>query len=131
MPMLTSELSILLTYGLVVGLLLGAKLTGMLTQLDMGYLLSSRDQHRTLEGMLGRTERAFNNSVIALVLFAVPILVMGLRDSFTGESLLASQVFIAARIVYIPAYVFGIVGLRPGVWLAGFLATLILYFLAL
>lgn len=129
--MLTSELSILLTYGLVVALLLGLKLTGMLTQLDMGYLLSSRDQTRTLEGMLGRTERAFDNSVVALVLFAVPVLVLAVRDSFSGESLLAAQVFIAARIVYIPAYVFGIIGLRTGVWLVGFLATLLLYFLAL
>ena len=129
--MLTSELSILLTYGLIVGLLLGLKLTGMLTQLDMGYLLSSRDQTRTLEGMLGRTERAFNNSVTALVLFAVPILVLAVRDGFSGESLLAAQVFIAARIVYIPAYIFGIIGLRTGVWLVGFLATLLLYFLAL
>jgi uncharacterized MAPEG superfamily protein len=129
--MLTSELSILLTYGLIVALLLGLKLTGMMTQLDMGYLLSSRDETRTLEGMVGRTERAFNNSVIALVLFAMPVLVMGLRDTFTGQSLLAAQVFLAARIVYIPAYIFGIVGLRTGVWLVGFLATLLLYFLAL
>jgi uncharacterized MAPEG superfamily protein len=128
---LTSELSILVTYGLIVVLLLGLKLTGMMTQLDMGYLLSSRDQHRTLEGMLGRTDRALNNSVTALVLFAVPILVMGLRDTFTGQSLLAAQVFLAARIVYIPAYIFGIVGLRTGVWLIGFLATLLLYLLAL
>jgi uncharacterized MAPEG superfamily protein len=128
---LTSELSILLTYGLIVALLLGLKLTGMLTQLDMGYLLSSRDQTRTLEGMLGRTERAFDNSVTALVLFAVPILVMGVRDTFTGQSLLAAQVFLLARVVYIPAYVFGITGLRTGVWLVGFLATLVLYFLAL
>jgi uncharacterized MAPEG superfamily protein len=128
---LTSELSILLTYGLIVVLLLGLKLTGMMTQLDMGYLLSSRDQHRTLEGMLGRTDRALDNSVIALVLFAIPILVMGLRDTYTGQSLLAAQVFLAARIVYIPAYIFGIIGLRTGVWLIGFLATLLLYFLAL
>lgn len=129
--MLSNELSILLTYGLLVALLLGLKLTGMMTQLDMGYLLSSRDTHRTLEGMVGRTERAFNNSVIALVLFAVPILVLAVRDNFTGESLLASQVFLAARVVYIPAYVFGIVGLRTVVWLVGFLATVLLYFLAL
>jgi uncharacterized MAPEG superfamily protein len=128
---LTSELSILLTYGLIVVLLLGLKLTGMMTQLDMGYLLSSRDQTRTLEGMLGRTDRALDNSVIALVLFAIPILVMGLRDTYTGQSLLAAQVFLAARIVYIPAYIFGIIGLRTGVWLIGFLATLLLYFLAL
>jgi uncharacterized MAPEG superfamily protein len=128
---LSSELSILLTYGLIVALLLGAKLTGMLARLDMGYLLSSRDETRTLAGMLGRTERALDNSVTALVLFAVPILVMGLRDTFTGQSLLAAQVFLVARVVYIPAYIFGIVGLRTGLWLAGFLATLLLYFLAL
>jgi uncharacterized MAPEG superfamily protein len=131
LEVLTSELSILLTFGLIVALLLGLKLTGMMTQLDMGYLLSSRDQHRTLEGMLGRTDRALDNSVIALVLFAIPILVMGLRDTYTGQSLLAAQVFLAARIVYIPAYIFGIIGLRTGVWLIGFLATLLLYFLAL
>jgi uncharacterized MAPEG superfamily protein len=129
--MLTSELSILLTYGLVVALLLGLKLTGMMTQLDMGYLLSSRDETRTLEGMLGRTNRALDNSVTALALFAVPILVMGLRDAYTGQSLLAAQVFLAARVVYIPAYIFGINGLRTAVWLAGFLATLALYALAL
>jgi uncharacterized MAPEG superfamily protein len=129
--MLTSELSILLTYGLVVALLLGLKLTGMMAQLDMGYLLSSRDQTRTLEGMLGRTNRALDNSVTALALFAVPILVMGLRDAYTGQSLLAAQVFLAARVVYIPAYIFGINGLRTAVWLAGFLATLALYALAL
>ena len=129
--MLTSELSILLTYGLIVALLLGAKLTGMLARLDMGYLLSTRDEHRTLPGMLGRTNRALDNSVTALVLFAIPILVLAVTDSFTGQSLLAAQVFIVARIVYIPAYIFGVVGLRTAVWLAGFLATLALYFLAL
>ena len=129
--MFTDELSILLVYGLLTALLLGLKLTGMMTQLDMGYLLSSRDEHRTLEGMLGRTDRALSNSITALALFAPPILVLGLKDNFTGESLLASQVFLGARIVYVPAYIFGIQGVRTAVWLAGFLATILLYFLAL
>lgn len=129
--MFTDELSILLIYGLLTGLLLGGKVTGMMARLDMGYLLSSRDQERTLEGMLGRTDRALSNSITALALFAPPILVLGLKDNFTGESLLASQVFLLARIVYVPAYIFGIPGLRTAVWLVGFLATIILYFLAL
>lgn len=129
--MFTDELSILLIYGLLTGLLLGGKVTGMMARLDMGYLLSSRDQERTLEGMLGRTDRALSNSITALALFAPPILVLALKDTFTGESLLAAQVFLMARIVYVPAYIFGIPGLRTLVWLVGFLATLILYFLAL
>lgn len=129
--MFTDELSILLIYGLLTALLLLGKVTGMMAQLDMGYLLSSRDEHRTLEGMLGRADRALNNSITALALFAPPILVLALRDSFTGQSLLAAQVFLLARIVYVPAYIFGIRGIRTAVWLVGFLCTILLYFLAL
>jgi uncharacterized MAPEG superfamily protein len=131
MTMLTSELSILLLYGLVTALLLGAKVSGMMAQLDMGYLLSSRDEERTLPGMLGRTDRALSNSVTALALVAPPILILALRDQSSQASLTAAQVFLAARVVYIPAYVFGIRGLRTAVWLAGFVATLALYFLAI
>ncbi|MBT8476584.1 MAG: MAPEG family protein [Alphaproteobacteria bacterium] len=129
--MLSSELSILLIYGLITAIALGLKTTGMLATVDMGYLLSSRDEERTLEGMLGRMNRAINNSVTAMALFAPPVLVIALRDQSSAQSLLAAQVFLAARIVYLPAYVFGIRGLRTLVWTIGFLATLLLYFLAL
>ena len=129
--MLTSELSILLIYGLITAITLGLKTTGMVATLDMGYLLSSRDETRTLEGMLGRLDRALNNSVVALTLIAPPILIIALRDQSSAQSLLAAQVFLAARIVYVPAYVFGIAGIRTLVWTIGFLATLVLYFLAL
>ncbi len=129
--MLASELSILLLYGLLTALVLGLKVTGMIATIDMGYLLSSRDEGRTLEGMLGRMDRAITNSVTAMALFAPPVLVLALRDQGSAQSLLAAQVFLAARIVYFPAYMFGIRGLRTLVWSGGFLATLILYFLAL
>lgn len=129
--MFTDELSLLLIYGLLTALLLGAKVTGMLLTVDMGFLLSSRDEHRTLEGMLGRTDRALNNSITALALIAPPILIIALRDQSSANSVLAAQAFLAARVVYIPAYIFGIRGLRTLVWTIGFLATLALYFLAL
>ncbi len=129
--MLTSELSILLIYGLVTAITLGLKTTGMMASIDMGYLLSSRDETRTLQGMLGRLDRALNNSVVALALITPPILIIALRDQSSAQSLLAAQVFLAARIVYLPAYVLGIIGVRTLVWTGGFLATLVLYFLAL
>ena len=129
--MLGTELTILLVYGLYTALVLGAKVTGMMATVDMGYLLSSRDESRTLEGMLGRLDRAINNSVTAMALFAPAVLVIAIRDQSSGASLLAAQVFLVARIVYVPAYIFGIRGLRTLLWLAGFLATLILYFQAL
>lgn len=129
--MLTDELSLLLIYGLVMAIVLGLKVTGMIATLDMGYLLSSRDENRTLEGMLGRMDRALNNSVTAMALAAPPVLAIALRDQSSAQSILAAQVFLAARLVYFPAYMFGIRGLRTLVWSVGFLATVVLYFLAL
>lgn len=129
--MLTSELSILLTYGLFTALVLGLKVTGMAATLDMGYLLSARDERRSLEGMVGRLDRALNNSGLALALVSPPILVIALRDQSSAASLLAAQVFLAARVVYAPAYVFGVTGIRTLVWTIGFLSTIVLYFLAL
>lgn len=129
--MLASELSILLVYGLVMAAVLALKVTGMIARLDMGYLLSARDDQRTLEGMLGRMDRAINNSVTAMALFAPPVLVLAIRDQGSAQSLLAAQVFLVCRIVYFPAYMFGIRGIRTLLWLAAFIATVVLYFLAL
>ena len=129
--MLTDELSILALYGLFVALTLMLQATGASLQLDMGYLLSSRDESRTVTGMAARTGRALDNSITALVLFAPAILILSHKDAFGGGTLLAAQVFLAARVIYLPAYVFGIRGLRTLVWLVGFFATVILYFLAL
>lgn len=129
--MLTSELSILALYGLIVAITLLLQASGALLQLDMGYLLSSRDEGRTVSGMAARTERALNNSVTAMALFAPSILILAVKDAFTDTTLLAAQVFLAARVVYVPAYVFGIVGLRSLAWSVGFFATIALYFIAL
>ncbi|RMD48166.1 MAG: MAPEG family protein [Alphaproteobacteria bacterium] len=125
------ELTILALYGLWVALTLLAQSTGALSQLGMGYVLSARDDPRELTGIAGRLERALNNSVVALALFAPPILILAVRDAFDANSLLAAQVFLAARVAYVPLYALGIIGLRTLVWLAGFAATVVLYFLAL
>ena len=129
--MLASELSILAIYGILVAITLVLQATGTLLQLDMGYLMSSRDEGRTVTGMAARTERALSNSVTAMALFAPAILILAVKDAFSAQTLLAAQVFLAARVVYLPAYVFGIVGIRSLVWTIGFFATIVLYFLAL
>lgn len=129
--MLSDELSLLAIYGLLVALVIGLKTTGMMRQLGAGYMLSSRDEHRSVGGILGRLDRALNNSVIAMTLFAPAILILAIRDAFSDASLLAAQIFLIARAVYLPAYALGITGLRTLVWLVGFAATVVLYFLAL
>ncbi len=123
--------TILALYGLLVATTLVLQATGYMQKLGMGYLLSSRDEHRTVEGMTARLDRALNNSVVGMALFAPAVLLLIILDRETSQALLAAQVFLAARVVYLPAYVFGIVGLRTFAWSAGFVATVILYLLAL
>ena len=129
--MLTDELSLLALYGLYVAITLVLQATGAMQQLGMGYLLSSRDEQHTPTGIAARLERALWNSVSAMALFAPAILILHARDAFSDATLLAAQVFLIARVVYVPTYAFGIIGVRSLAWAAGFFATIILYFLAL
>lgn len=126
-----SETTILAVYGLLVLLTILLQVLGGVQQLSLGYLVSSRDETRTVTGMTGRLTRALNNSIVAMALFAPAILILVILDRTSPASLLAAQVFLIARIIYLPVYAFGIPTVRTLVWLAGFAATVILYFLAL
>ena len=126
-----TETTILILYGFLVLITLLLQATGALTQLGMGYLLGSRDEGRTVQGIAARLERALNNSVTAMVLFAPAILLIEIGDKSSSQTLLAAQAFLIARVVYLPSYAFGIVGLRSLAWTVGFFATALIYFLAL
>ena len=126
-----TEITILILYGFLVIVTLLMQATGAMTQLGMGYLLSSRDDHRTVSGIAGRLERALNNSVTAMALFAPAVLLIVVTDSSSNQSVLACQAFLIARVVYLPAYAFKLTGIRSLAWTVGLLCTALLYFLVL
>lgn len=126
-----TELTLLAAYGLLVMLTLLLQVLGSLSQLSMGYLLSSRDEPRGLTGMTARMDRALTNSITAMVLFAPAVLLLVVQDKTDATSLMAAQVFLIARIIYLPVYALGVPAVRTAAWLAGFMATAVLYFLAL
>ncbi len=128
---MSSELNILALYGLYTALILLLQVTGAMSQLGMGYLLSSRDEHRTLTGITGRLDRALVNSVTAMALFAPAILILAVKEEFSATTLTAAQAFLIARILYVPAYALKLTGVRTLLWLAGFAATVVLYLVAL
>ncbi len=128
---MSNELNILALYGLYTCLILILKVTGATGQLGMGYILSSRDEQRTLTGIIARLDRALTNSITALALFAPAVLILQAKGASGAGSLAAAQVFLVARVLYVPAYGFGITGLRTALWLAGFAATVILYLIGL
>lgn len=126
-----TEITILALYGLLVLLNLVLQATGALQQLSIGYLLSSRDEGRTVSGMAARLERALSNSITAMVLFAPAVLLIVTQDKSSSGTLLAAQAFLVGRIIYLPAYAFRLVGVRTLAWTAGFVATVALYLMAL
>ncbi len=128
---MSSELNILAIYGLYMALILLLQVTGATAQLGMGYLLSSRDEHRTLTGITGRLDRALTNSITAMALFAPAILLLAHRDAFGAATLTAAQAFLIARVLYVPAYALRLTGIRTLLWLIGFAATVALYLMAL
>ncbi len=128
---MSGELNILALYGLYTCVILILKVTGATGQLGMGYLLSSRDEARTLTGITARLDRALTNSVTAMALFAPAILILHAKGAFGDSTLTAARAFLIARIFYVPAYGMGITGIRTLLWLIGFAATVLLYLMAL
>ncbi|MGC1496896.1 MAG: MAPEG family protein [Sulfitobacter sp.] len=126
-----TETTLLAAYGLLVLLTILLQVLGTTRQLSMGYLLSSRDEGRSTTGVTARLERALNNSITAMALFAPAILILVVLDRTSSASLLAAQVFLIARIIYLVVYALGIPAIRTLSWLAGFATTAMLYFLAL
>ena len=144
--MLDDPLTLLALYGLWVIVTMVAQVSAAASQVGLAVLSSARDEMEPLDGVAGRLERALHNSVVALALVAPPVLVVALRAAEAPSenpggisitppgpdpAILAMQIFLVARILYVPIYAAGIPVLRTLVWGAGLLATLWLYLQAL
>ena len=124
---MSSELSILALFGLLVIVTILVQVLLAVPQVGLPYLSSARDDARPLTGMAGRAVRAVENSAVAMALFAPAVLLPQATGGFTSTTLLAAQVFLLARIAFVPVYLLGVPYLRTAVWMLGFLATAFLY----
>ena len=127
---MTTELFYLWMSGLV---LIIATLIQQLTSLfNVGLMpvLGSRENVK-FTGMTGRLERAILNSIIAMTLITPAIVILHLMEITNTSTVLAVQIFLTARIVYIISYGIGIMGLRSAGWTASLLSILWLYYSAI
>ncbi|WP_210528012.1 MAPEG family protein [Rubellimicrobium arenae] len=93
--------------------------------------MSPRDTPRDPGIKGGRALRAADNHQTALLLFATAILTLAVTNQFTGWTATLAWIYIAARLLYIPAYVQGWSPLRSIIWMVGFAATALLLLAAL
>ena len=73
----------------------------------------------------GRLERAYKNFLETFVFFAVAVLVANGLDKHTAMSVLGAQIYIWARLIYVPAYVIAIPMTRTLVWTASLIGILL------
>jgi len=123
---MTLEMTYLAMYGLVliatilIQVLISASQHGLLT------LLGNRENLSSV-GVADRAGKTVQNSVVAMALVAPAVLMLTLANLSTPETILATQVFLTARIAYAICFIVGITYLRTVIWIVGFLATAYLY----
>jgi uncharacterized MAPEG superfamily protein len=102
-------------------------------ELGPGYTMSARDRppSRQMSPRTARLQRALTNHFEGLILFGIACTVITLSGQSTGFTAACAWTYLAARILYVPAYA---LGLRPGrslIWGVGFLATVLMLLAAL
>ena len=95
-------------------------------EVGVRYTASSRDAPlpKPLSPITARLQRAMNNHFEGLILFTIAVLVVTLSNQSTPITQTAAYTYLAARVLYIPAYAFGWNPWRSAIWFVGFLATL-------
>jgi len=85
----------------------------------MPWAAGPRDEPGAPIGKIGgRLERAYRNFLETFALFAAAVLLAHALDKTTTNSALGAQIYLWARVLYIPAYVFAIPFLRTLIWMA-------------
>jgi uncharacterized MAPEG superfamily protein len=86
-------------------------------ELPFGYLFTSRDKPVAARGLLyGRATRALANYVENLTPFVAVALALIVTQRTGGSGALGATIWILARIVYIPIYLFDVIYARTAVW---------------
>ncbi len=102
-------------------------------ELGTGYTSSARDKppSRALSLVTARLQRAMNNHFEGLILFTLAVVVVTLGNQSSGLTVACGWTYLAARVLYIPAYAYGLRPWRSAVWSIGFFATVIMIVAAL
>ncbi len=90
-----------------------------------------RDKSIELTGSAGRLQRAMNNHFEGLILFTIAVVAVTYSDQTSAITMLCAFTYLGARILYVPAYVFGLAPWRSVIWFVGLAATVVMLLSAL
>jgi uncharacterized MAPEG superfamily protein len=128
---MTPELTVLALTVILQCLQLGLYSIVANRQVGVRYSGGPRDEPRQLTGIAGRVQRSVNNQFESLILFTAAVVVLHLSNNATPYTAVWAWIYLAARVLYIPAYMFAWTYWRSAIWGVGLLATLVMIFTAL
>ncbi|MTD99151.1 MAPEG family protein [Paracoccus sp. YIM 132242] len=128
---MTTELTVLALAGLLQAVQFAAFSITANLQVGPKVAMGPRDNVPPLKGTAGRLQRALNNHFEGLILFTLAVVVVTLGGQASGVTGACAWIYLAARILYVPAYVFGWVPWRSAIWAVGFAATMLMILAAL
>ena len=98
------------------------------SQRGLRWNVGARDEAPPAVGKVaGRLERAFRNFMETFPFFAVAVILCALTPRHNWATLWGAQAYVAARIVYLPLYAFGVPVLRTLIWLVATVSILLMY----
>ena len=97
-------------------------------ELGSGYTMSARDREpsRQMSDKTRRLGRAMDNHFEGLILFGIAVGVVQMSGQNTVVTATCAWAYLAARVLYIPAYAFGWTPGRSLIWGVGLFATIAL-----
>ncbi len=88
-------------------------------QIGLKTAMGNRDDKPELTGIPARLQRAYNNHFESLALFTIAVIVITLSNQSSPLTQCCAWIYLAARILYIPAYIFGLSPWRSVIWTVG------------
>ena len=128
---MTPELTVLALAAILQAVQIGLAGAAMNRDAGVAYNAGPRDSQPELSPLTGRLRRAVSNHFEALTLFTIAVVVVTLSGAASAATATCAWLYLAARILYVPAYAFGWTPWRSVIFAIGATATLAMILIAL
>jgi len=128
---MTPELTVLVLAALLQYLQITLAAVVMNRDVGPAYNASPRDEKVEFSPLTGRLRRAVDNHFEALALFTIAVVALSITGKGGAVTAACAWIYLAARIVYVPAYAYGWSPWRSAIFGVGATATLVMLLAAL
>jgi uncharacterized MAPEG superfamily protein len=100
---------------------------GVTSQVGLPAAIGNRDTLPPITGWAGRAARAHRNMLESFVIFTALVLVAQVAGRANATTALGSDLFLWARVIYVPVYLIGIPWVRSGVWTVSVIGLVLIF----